>query len=419
MIATNIVTATRSAQDPGICTTCGAPMIATRSGNQVVCTHCDYFEVLGANPNAAPVAATVAADIARGAAPALATSQTVRELTAAEAQPSMAAESRAKVPARTVAPRTAKAPKPAKAEKPAAKPMPAPVAAPKAAAPAKRGAFAEELARTLQRAVDLSRRAAETFTLNAHPRVDEIVKMLTVAASGIESTIPHVDHYPANHVGIKPARATTPRAPRVPTGDAAIVLRFARANETFTLGALADHFVAYTEAPKKWTYAAEVKPESRHRWVASLASRRAVWPLVSRGLIQKISTGIYGITSEGAALAETAQAPEPVGPAYVPASKPAKAEKPKKEAKPKAAKKPAGKAAAKAEAKKPAKAGALEAGTKVTIKGDVPKGIAAVTTAKERANLVVRSVHRGKAAVQSADGGVRFEIEVGRLEAAS
>jgi hypothetical protein len=91
---------------------------------------------------------------------------------------------------------------------------------------------------------------------------------------------------------------------------------------------------------------------------------------------------------------------------------------------PKAAKTPKADRAPKATADKPvivmvdkSAPTALAVGTKVFIKGSVPKGIALVATRAELDALVIREIAGKKAGVQAGADGVRFSIELAKLEA--
>lgn len=55
------------------------------------------------------------------------------------------------------------------------------------------------------------------------------------------------------------------------------------------------------KAPKRWSYATEVKTDSRTHWRANLLARNGIRKPVREGLIRKVKPGTYAITAKGKA----------------------------------------------------------------------------------------------------------------------
>lgn len=325
--------ALRTPEAPGICTTCGAPALFTRSRTQVVCSRCDWFEVIAAPAGARQAIKLVspsdipapAPQASRAAEPVSAGPVVKAAIAAGKGRKAKTNGAPAKAPGKAQAAKTAPA---APVAAPPAPTSPAPASRSgftgfakvfdTAAGPytpvvskttkSKKGKWTSDLTGEMRRMGRRLRFYADTFALNPHPRGADIVKMLETASSVVDSILPHIAHYSEAHDGVWP----------------------------------------------------EARP----------------W-------------------GNGEKAEKPAKAPK--------AEKAAKASKPAKASAP-AAVKP-----------NPAH---LAVGDKVFIKGDVPKGVAAIATRAELDALVIRTIEKGRAGVQGGKDGIRFVIEVGKLERA-
>lgn len=185
-----------------VCPDCGAPTLKTRSGDQVVCSRCEWHAPVpgAAKPAKAskPAPVPAAAPKAKNAATATpATPALVRDGDAMVANLEAAAHGHVPVASKTKS---------------------------------KKGKWTTDLVTEIRRMGRRIRFYADTFTLNGHPRRGEIAKLLEAAASSVDATIAQVAHWDAKHDGAWPeprpwstpkpdAAPKAPKAPKPPKAE--------------------------------------------------------------------------------------------------------------------------------------------------------------------------------------------------------